>query len=236
MKNKSVIPFVAATASLISGGLYWLFTRYPMMPEAASAQAAHVDLAWNGLLIVECLIYAVIVAFILYCVLAFRDYTRAEQGDKFDASRGHLVEAAWLLGSVALTLALAALGSQELRALIGNPEADIDVEVRAQQYSWEFYYPKQKAFGAKLFMEKGKRHRLILTSQDVVHAFWVPEFRIKQDVVPGKVISMIVTPTKVGEYTLLCNQLCGRGHTEMQGIVEVVEHEAFEENFKAGDF
>ena len=130
-------------------------------------------------------------------------------------------------------MGLAALGAQELRALINNPEADIDVEVRAEQYSWEFYYPQFKTYGSALYLERGKRHRIILTSKDVVHSFWVPEFRIKQDAVPGKVISMILTPTKNGQYLLLCNQLCGWGHTEMQSVVEVVDHEDFEKQFKS---
>lgn len=233
MKNKSVFPFVIIVGGLISWGLYTLFTRLPMMPVSASVQAEHVDAAWNGLLVVECAIYALIMAFIIYCVWAFRASRREEQGEQFDSSRGHLIEASWILISVALTLGLAALGSQELRALINDPEADIDVEVRAEQYSWEFYYPQFNTYGSALYLERGKRHRIILTSKDVVHSFWVPEFRIKQDAVPGKVISMILTPTINGRYTLLCNQLCGRDHTDMQGVVEVVDHEDFEKQLKS---
>lgn len=237
MKNKSVVPFVAVVGGLIAWGLYWLFTRFPTMPLAASAQAEFVDSAWNGLLIVEGAIYAIVMAFMIYCVWAFRATKRSEQGEKFDRSRGRFVEVAWLAGSIGLTLALAALGSHELRNLIKDPSADIDIEVRASQFSWEIYYPAYKQYGAKLFMEKGKRHRIILTSKDVVHSFWVPEFRIKQDAVPGKTISMIITPTKNGEYTLMCNQLCGWGHTDMQSIVEVVDHEDFEKNLKSeGEF
>ena len=130
-------------------------------------------------------------------------------------------------------MALAALGAHELRAIIGSPEADIDIEVRSSQFSWEFYYPRSKTFGDKLYMEKGKRHRLILTSKDVIHAFWVPEFRVKQDAVPGKAIPLMITPTKTGEYLLLCNQLCGRDHYNMQSIVAVLEHEDFEKNMRA---
>lgn len=232
MKNKSVVPFVAAVGALIAWGLYLLFTRFPTMPLAASAQAEFVDSAWNGLLVVEGAIYAAVMAFLLYCVIAFRAKRREEQGDKFDRSRGRFVEVAWLAGSAGLTLALAALGAHELQAIIGGPEADIDVEVRASQFSWEFYYPQSKTYGSKLFMEKGKRHRIILTSKDVVHSFWVPEFRLKQDAVPGKTIPLTITPTKTGEYTLLCNQLCGWGHTEMQSVVDVQEREDFEKSMQ----
>lgn len=236
MKNKSVFPFMLVVGGLIAAGLMFLFRSVPTLPVAASAQAEFVDSAWNGLLIVETVIYALVMSFLLYCLFAFRARDRAEQGEKFDRSRGRFVEVSWLLASVALTLALAALGAHELRALISDQSADIDIEVHAQQFNWEFYYPATKQYGAKLYMEKGKRHRLILTSKDVVHSFWVPEFRIKQDAVPGKAIALILTPTKTGSYAVLCNQLCGWGHTDMQGSVEVLEHDEFVKNTSGSDF
>ena len=236
MRNKSAIPFVAIVGGGIACGLMWVFHHFPTMPVQASVQAEHVDAAWNGMLIVETTIYGLVMSVLLYCLFMFRAKDRSEQGEKFDRSPGRVLEVGWILVSVALTLCLAALGAHELRALISDPSADIDVEVHAQQFNWEFYYPATKQYGTKLFMEIGKRHRIILTSKDVVHSFWVPEFRIKQDAVPGKVISMIVTPTKLGTYTLLCNQLCGWGHTDMQGSVEVVDHAGFEANTKASDF
>lgn len=236
MKNRSVFPFMLVVGGLILWGLYALFTRFPTLPLAASAQAAFVDGAWNDLLAVETVIYALVISFLLYCLIAFRAKDRKEQGEKFDHSPGRFIEVGWVLTSIGLTLALAALGAAELRALISDQSADIDVEVHAQQFNWEFYYPASKQYGSKLFMEVGKRHRIILTSKDVVHSFWVPEFRLKQDAVPGKVISLILTPTKVGSYTLMCNQLCGWGHTDMQGTVQVLDHEDFEKNVSASDF
>ena len=236
MRNKSVLPFMAVVGGAIMWGLMWAFRHFPTMPVQASVQAEHVDAAWNALLYVETAVYGLVISFLLYCLFVFRAKDRSEQGEKFDRSRGRAVEVAWLMISIALTLSLAALGAHELRALISDPSADVDVEVHAQQFNWEFYYPATKQYGTKLYLELGKRHRIILTSKDVVHSFWVPEFRIKQDAVPGKVISLIVTPTRLGSYTLMCNQLCGWGHTDMQGSVEVVDHEGFEANTKAQDF
>ncbi len=236
MKNKSVFPFMAVVGGLIAFGLYSLYRAFPTMPLQASVQAESVDGAWNGLLIVETSIYALVMSFLLYCLLMFRAAKREEQGAKFSSSRGRIVEVSWLLVSLALTLSLAALGAHELRALISDPSADVIVEVHAQQFNWEFYYPETKQYGTKLFMEKGKRHRIVLSSKDVVHSFWVPEFRVKQDAVPGKATSIILTPTRLGTYTIMCNQLCGWGHTDMQGSVEVVEHEDFEKNVKGSDF
>lgn len=235
MKNRSAVRAAAVilpAAALIAWGLYALFTAYPTMPLAASVQAGDVDHAWNVLLVVEGVIYALVMAFILYCLASFRAEDRAEQGEGFDRSRGRVVEVAWLAASVALTLTLAAVGAHELRELTRDASADVDIEVRASQFSWEFYYPGAKVYGDKLYLEKGKRHRIILTSKDVIHSFWVPEFRVKQDAVPGKTIPLIITPTTVGEFRLLCNQLCGWGHTDMQAVVAVVEHDEFEKSLK----
>jgi cytochrome c oxidase subunit 2 len=203
------------------------------MPAAASLEAGYVDGAWNGLFYVETVIYGLVVAYVLYCLIHFRRRKDGDEGDKIRHSRGWLVETGWVLASTGLTLALAALGAKELRAVIGTPEADIDVEVRAQQFSWEFYYPQLNKYGSKLYLEKGKRHRIILTSKDVVHSFWVPELRLKQDAVPGKIIPLLLTPTVNGEYTLLCSQLCGMQHTDMTSSVAVVDHEDFEKQFAA---
>ncbi len=233
MKNKSVFPFVAVAAALIAWAYRAVFTRWPMMPLAASAEAEFVDSAWNGLFAIETVIYGLVAGFVLYCLIAFRAKSRDEQGDASDRSRGRLVEAGWIVASTILTLGLAAFGAKELRAVVGGPHADHDVEVRASQFSWEIYYPKYNQYGSKLYMEEGKRHRIILTSKDVVHSFWVPEFRLKQDAVPGKVIHLMLTPTKKGEYTLLCSELCGADHTTMTSLVEVLDHEAFEEQMKA---
>lgn len=236
MNNKWALPFVTIVGALIAWGLYALFTRFPTMPDAASVEAAYVDRAWYALLIVEAVIYALVMAYLGYCVLAFRGSGRAEQGESFDRSRGRVVEFSWIGVSAALTLALAAVGAHELNALIKDPSADIDVEIRSSQFSWEFYYPAYNQYAEKLYLAKDKRHRLILTSKDVIHSFWVPEFRIKQDAVPGKVIPLIITPTKTGEFLLLCNQLCGWGHTEMQASVEVREYQDFEKGLKQAEF
>ena len=72
----------------------------------------------------------------------------------------------------------------------------------------------------------------LITSKDVVHSFWVPQFRLKQDAVPGKIVKLLLTPTVVGSYTLLCAELCGMEHTEMTALVEVVEAVELEAKLK----
>ncbi len=222
-KNRLVVPFVIVGGALIAWALRALVAAVPILPAQASIEARYVDAAFDGLFWIETAIYGLVMAFMIYCLIAFRAKDRSEQGERSDRSRGRLVETVWIAVSIMLTLGLAAFGAHELREVVGSPNADVDVEVRAQRFSWEFYYPKYQAYGAKLYLAKGLRHRIILTSKDVVHSFWVPEFRVKQDAVPGKVIHLMLTPTQTGDYRLLCSQLCGTEHTDMTADVEVVE-------------
>lgn len=234
-RNLGAWPFVLVGGGLLAWAVLELFRRYPMLPPPASAEARFVDSAWNGLLLVEAVVYGLVIAFVFYCLVAFRAKDEKQEGEATAGSRGRVVETAWILASTLLTLGLAAFGVTELRAVVGDPRADIDVEVRGSQFSWEFYYPKHEQFGTKLFLERGARHRIILSSNDVVHSFWVPAFRLKQDAVPGKVVHLLLTPTEAGDYELMCSELCGWGHTEMTAQVEVIEPGTLESRLK-GEF
>lgn len=219
---------VAALAAALTAALFKLLSLAPIMPVAAAREAVIVDEAYATMLAVTVPVYALVAAAVLYSLFAFRAKDPSEQGVKFDHSRGRVAESVWLAASLVLTLGLAAYGAREVRHLRGGDAADLDVEVRAEQFSWEFYYPALDQYGSRLTLPKGRRVRLLLRSKDVVHSFWVPEFRVKQDVVPGKIVTMLLTPTRTGDYRLLCAELCGADHTEMTAWVTVVEPEEFD--------
>lgn len=223
---------IGALAALLSLVLLKLILRSGMMPEAASYEAAIVDHAFDGMLKLTVPIFSVVVAALLYCLFRFRAGPSQEEGVKFYSSRSGLVETLWISASLVLTLGLAAFGARELRLIRGGDHADLDIQVNAEQWSWEFFYPAYNQYGSALILPKGKRVRLLLRSKDVVHSFWVPEFRVKQDAVPGKIVRLLFTPTKAGTYTLLCAELCGRDHTAMTAVVRVVEPEEFEKEMK----
>jgi cytochrome c oxidase subunit 2 len=233
--EKKIIPFVGigALAALFSVVLLRLIAHVQMMPMAAAYEATLVDHAFDGMLKLTIPIFSVVVATILYCVLRFRRRASApaEEGVKFYGSKSGLVETLWISASLVLTLGLAAFGAREFRMIRGDDRADLDVQVRAEQWSWEFFYPAYNRY-AVFVLPKGKRVRLIMTSKDVIHSFWVPEFRIKQDIPPGKVVKLLFTPTRTGTYTLLCAELCGSDHTGMAAVVQVVEPEDFEKQMK----
>ncbi|MBA2569052.1 MAG: cytochrome C oxidase subunit II, partial [Actinobacteria bacterium] len=100
----------------------------------------------------------------------------------------------------------------------------------ARQFVWSFKYPEYGGIeSGTLYLPKGRTTELRLKALDVIHSFWVPEFRQKQDAVPGTVTHVAVTPTKTGRYPLLCTELCGLGHAVMRTKSVVLEEDEFEQ-------
>jgi cytochrome c oxidase subunit 2 len=107
------------------------------------------------------------------------------------------------------------------------------VKVKAQQFAWAFTYPNGKSYGF-LTLPKGRHVKLEITSQDVIHSFWVPQFSQKQDAVPGQVNDLVITPTRLGTYPVICTELCGLGHALMRSHAEVVTPAKFAAFMKGG--
>lgn len=230
---KKAVPLIglasAALALLLFNVLGWVH----LMPGVQAArEAAIIDSAFDNVVRITVVIFSVVVAAILYIVVFFRAGPDQGEGAKFDQSPGRMVEVVWLAASCVLTFGLAAYGSEEFLHLRHDSSAELDVQVKAAQWSWEFFYPAQNANSAELLLPKGKRARISITSEDVVHALWVPAFRLKQDAMPGRVTTLYVTPTVVGEYDIVCAELCGLDHSVMRGKVVVVEPEEFEGKLK----
>lgn len=106
--------------------------------------------------------------------------------------------------------------------------ADIVIDVSALQYAWIFTYPETGVTAGELHVPIGKEVQLNMSANDVIHAFWVPEFRLKQDVIPGRQTEVRFTPRKEGSYTIVCAELCGPYHGAMQTQVIVESQTAFD--------
>jgi cytochrome c oxidase subunit 2 len=99
------------------------------------------------------------------------------------------------------------------------------VDVYGQQYEWHFNYPEQGVTSRELHVPDNRQIEFRMHSLDVIHSFWVPEWRIKKDVVPGITTRAYVTPDKAGNYTLVCTELCGFGHATMRAPVKVEDNQ-----------
>ena len=102
------------------------------------------------------------------------------------------------------------------------------IDVTAAQFAWSFTYPELDRTEGELVLRVDEPVELILTANDVIHSFWVPEFRMKQDAVPGIETRTVITPTKEGSYDVICTELCGIGHAVMRARVRVLSDEDYE--------
>jgi cytochrome c oxidase subunit 2 len=166
----------------------------------------------------------------VYSLIVFR----RKEGDTTDAvhMEGNTkLEITWTIVPLFLVMAFAYMGAANLAETRRvDPNAMI-VKVKAIQWSWAFEYPAINGVSVvsdELHIPKGKQVLLRMTSQDVIHSFWVPEFRVKQDVVPGRITELRITPIKEGNYKVRCAELCGTSHAYMEKPVIVSSQEGFD--------
>jgi cytochrome c oxidase subunit 2 len=190
-------------------------------PDEASNFALHVDLLFLGLLAVSAFFVVVVAAPILYYSIRYR---RGSRADRSNPSSGSLrVEMAWTLGTAVLALGLFAWGAVVYAHIETAPAGLEPVHVIAKQWMWKLEHAEGKREINELHVPLGHPVRLLMTSQDVIHSFYVPAFRVKQDVVPGRYTSIWFKPSKPGTYHLFCAEYCGTNHSAMIGTVTVME-------------
>ena len=191
-----------------------------LMPVEASAQARPIDSLLNLELITISFLSALILVPLSYSLVVFR----RKKGDTTDAAHieGNTnLEIAWTIIPLFLVMTFAYLGAGNLAEISRvDPDAMV-VKVTAQQWSWSFEYPSYGVTSTELHLPVGKQVLLQMTSRDVIHSFWVPEFRPKQDLVPGRITELRITPTLIGDYKVRCAEMCGTSHAYMEQPVIV---------------
>lgn len=197
-----------------------------LWPQTASEQAARIDLLFAGLLVVSGAILLLVAGLLLVFSIRYRRGSTAKRGDLPEFLRRD-VELGWTAGTLFLALFLFWwAGATQLRASDAPPNA-LEVHVLAKQWMWKTRHPGGAREINALHVPRGEAVRLVMTSQDVIHSFFVPAFRIKQDVVPGRFTEMWFRATKPGTYHLFCAEFCGTDHAVMGGAVTVMEPEDY---------
>jgi cytochrome c oxidase subunit 2 len=199
-----------------------------LMPVPASAQATPIDWLWDLQVKIISFLFALIVVPMLYSLLVFRK----KKGDTTDAVHiegNTTLEVVWTVIPLIIVLGVAYIGAQNLGEVRRvDPDAMV-VNVTGFQWGWSFEYPEYGITSKELYLPVNKQVLLKMTSRDVIHSFWVPEFRVKQDLVPGRVTQLRITPTLIGDtYKVRCAEICGTSHAYMEAPVVVVEKVAFE--------
>jgi cytochrome c oxidase subunit II len=204
--------------------------------EEASTAAPKIDDLLNVMIVLSSFVFSIVTVMLTYALWRWR----AKPGDESDGEPIHgntKLEVTWTVIPTVIVL----FGAIYSWIVLGNIEtkaADaLPVNVTAQQYKWTFNYPQSNGkvvSSNRLVVPEGRQLQLHLTSLDVVHSFWVPEWRIKRDLVPagpgGNDIDdeVEVTPDRVGTYEVVCTELCGFGHATMRAPVQVVSPADYE--------
>ena len=144
------------------------------------------------------------------------------------------IETAWIAGTTLIFLGFFAWGAKLYLDEERPPAGAYAIHVIGRQWMWDIRQPNGRREFDELHVPVHTPVRLILTSEDVIHSFFVPAFRLKQDVVPGKVVSLWFNATKPGRYPLLCSEFCGSKHAAMTGVVIVDEPERYAAWLAAG--
>jgi len=197
-----------------------------LLPAQASQQAQPIDNLFELQFKMMAVLFGLIMGLILYSVIFFR----RKKGD--DSDGPHMtgntpLEVAWTAIPFVLVIGLSLVGSQALADTQRIDPRAVEINVVAQQWSWRFEYPAYGITSDVLYLPLNKQVLFKITSLDVIHSFWVPEFRVKQDAVPGTTQELRVTASKTGEYTLMCAEICGTSHYAMNSRVVVLGDEDF---------
>jgi cytochrome c oxidase subunit 2 len=200
--------------------------NFPLFPEQASSNAERVD----SLFFFELGVFCFFVTLICVLILCFA--IRYRRGSKVDRSHPPLssrwLEAIWIGIPLMISLIMYTWATVLFFDLYEPPGDAFEISVVGKQWMWHLQHPEGRAEINELHVPIGQPVKLTMTSQDVIHSFFVPAFRIKQDVLPGRYTTLWFRPTKAGRHHLFCAEYCGTNHSLMTGWVYVMEQADYE--------
>jgi cytochrome c oxidase subunit II len=227
--QQMVVVGVIATAVGIAIGLI-----IPWFPTADSTQADKIDTLWDVLIIATVPIFVLVTVIVLFSVLEFRMRPGEEQLDGPPIHGNTKLEVIWTALPAMLIVGLITYAYVVLHDIEKAPAAGNErhVTVTGQQFTWTFAYNEggKKFTSAQLYLPVGESVKFDVRSKDVIHDFWVPDFRMKIDAVPGITTHYRITPKSdsVGAHDIVCAELCGLGHAYMRQTAHVLSKPDFD--------
>ena len=198
-----------------------MFTSFPFFPQQASEQAATIDALYFFLVAVTGL-FALLIA-ILVVVFAIK-FHRKHEDQVGEAIHGSLaLELLWTIIPLGITMVMFAWGAQVFFHMTRPPKGAMEIWVVGKQWMWKAQHMDGAREINELHVPIGRPVKLIMGSEDVIHSFFIPDFRVKADVVPGRYNTLWFTASKPGKYHIFCTQYCGTKHSNMIGWVTAME-------------
>jgi cytochrome c oxidase subunit 2 len=201
-------------------------------PTQGSTQAKKIDELYDVLLVASVPVFVLVEVVVLYSVWKFRMKPGEELKDGPSIHGNTALEVIWTAVPALLIAALCTYAYIVLVDIEKKPKHEMVVNVTGQQFAWSFGY-KPKGGGPpvtsdELYLPEGLSVDFHIKATDVIHDFWVPAFRLKSDAVPGITTKYRITPRRVGDYAVVCAELCGLGHSTMRAPVHVVSRAKFD--------
>ena len=193
----------------------------PLFPEQASEMARHVDALYFYLLAVSTFFSVLIALLVIFFAIRFRRRSETELPAPVEGSLK--LEIAWSVIPLFIALSFFFWGAKLFFAMNRPPDDALDVYVVGKQWMWKIQHADGQREINELHVPVGRAVRLTMTSEDVIHDFFVPAFRMKQDVVPGRYSTAWFQATRPGRYHLFCAQYCGTKHSAMIGWIDVMD-------------
>src|SRR5690348_12374016 len=227
MRRGSIVALLGL--ALIAGGVATAVAIGPTwLPVAASREAGRIHFVIWFVVGICIAIFALVAAVMIYAVLRFR-----VQEDDFEdgpSVHGHTgLEITWTAIPFVLVTAIAIVSAIVLSRNDAQAEKTLRIDVVAQQFEFAFSYPDSKNVTSPVLrLPEGRSVELYMRSLDVIHSVFVPQFSQKEDIVPGLVTQLHITPDRVGTFPLECTELCGLGHSLMRSEAIVMTPSAFD--------
>lgn len=220
---------IAVVASVLGVALGLVIEWFPTR---ASTQASTIDKLYDVLIITSVPIFVAVTAVIVFCVWRFRVRPGEEDTDGPPIHGNTGLEVVWTAIPAILLVALCTYAFVALGDIEEVQADERRIQVTAQQFAWSFEYPNPAGgdpiSSNELYLVKDEPVLFEITALDVIHSFWVPEFRMKRDAVPGITTQLRVTPDRLGTYPVVCAELCGLGHAFMRQNANVVSRQDFD--------
>ena len=204
----------------------------PFSPEQASTFAPHVDALYIYLVTLTAFVTLGITAAIIFFAVKYR---RRQEGELPRPVHGSMVlELTWTIIPLVISMTIFVWGASIFFKAYRAPKQAMEVYVVGKQWMWKFQHQTGQREINELHVPVGARVKLTMTTEDVIHSFYVPAVRIKQDVVPGRYLQTWFEATKAGKYYLFCAEYCGTNHSGMGGHVYVMEPAAYQQWLSGG--
>jgi cytochrome c oxidase subunit II len=219
---------IGITAAIVGT---FLALQINWFPTEASTAAPKIDTLYDWLLVASVPMFVLVMSVAIYCVVRFRVRPGGPTGDGAPIHGNTRLEIIWVTIPFLIVTALAIYAAVVLAQIEKKKPNELQVRAIGQQFTWHFEYTQadgKKFRSDVLILPNNRPVYMKINTEDVLHSFWVPQFRLKEDAVPGQTDHVRFTPNRIGNYEVVCAELCGIGHSTMRVRTSVVTTQDFD--------